>query len=1244
MDIRSFFGRPKVSNKDSKTNSKKRLSLSKNVSAKKLNAVSKEAVLTNNNNKKKTNEDNPLEEIVLRLNDDDGGSKQKGDSGKKSKVLKMKAEKKEILEIIDSDGSETSDEFEIHDATPKANKGKLDGSKVSVNNKTSQQSCTKPGKKKVLEIIDSDGSETADELELHDSQNTKKNRSDDDESIKNNSRSDFTTRKLSKVKNSTRTAIPKKHKKEVKEISPAVFFSKAMAPSPGQKDSTAILSTKGHTSNALDSDDDSASNEIIIDVKRKQTKKLARKATVDSDYDDDFTSVEMIDTPKKGMKKRARKLALVGFDDDDSTTDEIVDMKPTKKLKKLLKEDTNKFSSNEKLHRQHNKRSPADNKKHKKNDQMMLDEESDSNDNDGDYINSLSAESDNVDDDDYIEKYSSPVLSTPKHKKVNDKSRPKSTRKTTSKSIPPKRAPYGLPNPAMSATPLLTEPIEVLNDVLILTNYTFVITGMLTKMSRESCEDYIKILGGRVTTAVSGRTDYLICGTELEDGRKVEEGSKHRRASELNNDSKNNIVILQNGDCDLYTIVNQLHLAYKKQNPEDLKMKSEVKTPTPNKNGTATRNPYATKPTNPYAKNKATTTPTRNINPYAQKKRTSIGLSSPDLSVSTSSMNEKRAKSNNDKRNNTNALWADKYAPQTTREILGNGDSVKKLSEWLRKWEQVFNQGNKSGSFGGPQGPKKAALLSGPPGIGKTTTALLVAEESGRDIVELNASDVRSKKSMEQKLGDVTGSQVLNFSKSKMKRKSANRRVIIMDEVDGMGAGDRSGMAELIKMIKLSKVPIICICNDRQSQKIRSLAAYCLDLRYRRPVKTVIARRAVEIGSMQNMRVELNAAEAISESCGNDIRQVLNCLQMWSSKKQHSSNGATTGKSADMTYKALKERENVINKDSLLRVSMFDATKMIVEGCRGGASLNPIAKRDSFFKRNDAYFTDYSLMGLNVHQNYLKVIISQFQESKRSGDMDAESNILHRMHEATQSMSDYALVEHSLRGEQNWQLLPLCAMLTIKAGHHVAGDNGGFLPGYPEFAGWLGKNSSRGRKMRIQQELRHHINYRSSADSLELRLRYFPALRQKFLSLMMDEAGPRTSDTISLMDEYGLDRDDLFENMDEFLLDPKAIKFTNLDSKRKASFTREYNKGIHKSQALVIEQGGGKSAPNKKNKSVSTEELDVVNDDIEEDNDEDDDDDDKVNEKMVKAMFKKKSKRVVKPKGKKEKRSNGKKK
>lgn len=102
---------------------------------------------------------------------------------------------------------------------------------------------------------------------------------------------------------------------------------------------------------------------------------------------------------------------------------------------------------------------------------------------------------------------------------------------------------------------------------------------------------------------------------------------------------------------------------------------------------------------------------------------------------------------------------------------------------------------------------------------GKTTTATLVARESGRDVLELNASDARSKKALNEALGDVTGSQVLSFNNmgrdgDNTKKKSAQghppqRRCIIMDEVDGMGAGDRSGMSELIQMIKKSKVPIV---------------------------------------------------------------------------------------------------------------------------------------------------------------------------------------------------------------------------------------------------------------------------------------------------------------------------------------------------------------------------------------------------------------------------------------------------
>ena len=56
-----------------------------------------------------------------------------------------------------------------------------------------------------------------------------------------------------------------------------------------------------------------------------------------------------------------------------------------------------------------------------------------------------------------------------------------------------------------------------------------------------------------------------------------------------------------------------------------------------------------------------------------------------------------------------------------------------------------------------------------------------------------------------------TGSYNLDESKN------LNKSLIIMDEVDGMSSGDRGGITAIINLIKTSKVPIICICNDRQS-------------------------------------------------------------------------------------------------------------------------------------------------------------------------------------------------------------------------------------------------------------------------------------------------------------------------------------------------------------------------------------------------------------------------------------------
>jgi len=50
-----------------------------------------------------------------------------------------------------------------------------------------------------------------------------------------------------------------------------------------------------------------------------------------------------------------------------------------------------------------------------------------------------------------------------------------------------------------------------------------------------------------------------------------------------------------------------------------------------------------------------------------------------------------------------------------------------------------------------------------------------------------------------------------------------------MDEVDGMSSGDRGGVSELIQIIKKSKIPIICICNDRYKPVRKKKKKFCFN-------------------------------------------------------------------------------------------------------------------------------------------------------------------------------------------------------------------------------------------------------------------------------------------------------------------------------------------------------------------------------------------------------------------------------
>src|SRR5688500_14444349 len=102
-------------------------------------------------------------------------------------------------------------------------------------------------------------------------------------------------------------------------------------------------------------------------------------------------------------------------------------------------------------------------------------------------------------------------------------------------------------------------------------------------------------------------------------------------------------------------------------------------------------------------------------------------------------------------------------------------------------------------------------------------------------------------------------------------------------------------MQELINIIKKTQSPIICVCNDRSSPKVRSLANYCVDVRFRKhTVQQVYVlpacsdcpkaqERIVNIARKEGFSVQPLAIQKVLESVNVDIRQALNLLQMWRS-------------------------------------------------------------------------------------------------------------------------------------------------------------------------------------------------------------------------------------------------------------------------------------------------------------------------------------------------------------------------
>ena len=494
-------------------------------------------------------------------------------------------------------------------------------------------------------------------------------------------------------------------------------------------------------------------------------------------------------------------------------------------------------------------------------------------------------------------------------------------------------------------------------------------------------------------------------------------------------------------------------------------------------------------------------------------------------------------------------LWTTKYAPTQLSHICGNKAQVERLSGWLANWPKARKYDfQKRGSEG--MGGTRAVMISGPPGIGKTTAAHLAAKLAGYDVIESNASDTRSKKLVEGGIGDaLNNTSLLGFFAGDGKKVDVAKKntVLIMDEVDGMSAGDRGGIVALAKFCKKTEVPLILICNDRKLQKMKPFDSVVWDMKFIRPTVDQVRSRIMTICHREGLKMPPQVVDALIEGSNKDIRQIINMV--------------STAKldQASMTFDQGKEMTKAWEKHVILKP--WDICQKML----GGGLFAP-ASKSTLNDKIELYFNDHEFSFLMIQENYLSTKPALLNVGARNR---REQNLkyLELVDQAAESISDGDLVDRMIHGpQQHWSLMPTHAVFsTVRPASFVAGQTMG-----TQFTTWLGNNSKTGKLGRYVREIHAHMRLKSSGDHNEIRQQYLPVLWYQLIQRLEAEGRDAVGEVIELMDSYYLTRDD-FDAIKELGVGTQSEDKVNIETQTKAAFTRQYVLLLLRCDTMLVE-------------------------------------------------------------------------
>ncbi|QKQ98463.1 replication factor C large subunit [Candidatus Nanohaloarchaea archaeon] len=298
-------------------------------------------------------------------------------------------------------------------------------------------------------------------------------------------------------------------------------------------------------------------------------------------------------------------------------------------------------------------------------------------------------------------------------------------------------------------------------------------------------------------------------------------------------------------------------------------------------------------------------------------------------------------------------MWVEKYRPESLSEYRGASSQKEELQEWIKDWERG----------------DKPVLLHGQAGTGKTSLVEALANDIGYELVETNASDVRTKSKLKEELKEATR-QASFFG---------GKKLILVDEVDGMGTGDRGGTAELKRIVEESRFPVVMTANDAYDNSIRSLRNMAKTVKLDSVHTNSIAAHLKEILEEEGIEYEDGVPKRIARQAGGQMRSAINDLEAVAMGKKK-----ITADDLDV----IASRDN--------RQEIFDSLKIIFK------TMNPDNARQATENLDEDAETFMQWIRENIPREY-----------KRPADIA----------EAYDNISKADVFNGRIMRDQNWKLL-----------------------------------------------------------------------------------------------------------------------------------------------------------------------------------------------------------------------------